>query len=83
MRTNEVIRLSGLYSALSHVNQAIISLHDREKLFAEVCRAYNQQRAERSKALVEGRAQNHESTLTDTNHRLLTGENRDNRDKQI
>jgi PAS domain S-box-containing protein len=35
---HEVIRLSRLYAALSHVNQAIISLHDREELFGEICR---------------------------------------------
>jgi PAS domain S-box-containing protein len=34
----EIKRLSRLYAALSHVNQAIVTLNNREELFAEVCR---------------------------------------------
>lgn len=34
----EIERLSRLYAALSHVNQAIVTLNNREELFAEICR---------------------------------------------
>jgi diguanylate cyclase (GGDEF)-like protein/PAS domain S-box-containing protein len=34
----EILRMSRLYSALSQVNQAIIGIHDRDELFASVCR---------------------------------------------
>lgn len=37
-RESEVARLSRLYAALSHINQAIVHLHDRDSLFHEVCR---------------------------------------------
>ncbi|MGB0135368.1 PAS domain S-box protein, partial [Dokdonella sp.] len=34
----EILRISRLYSALSQVNQAIVGIHDRDALFAEICR---------------------------------------------
>ncbi len=34
----EIERLSRLYSALSHINQAIVTANNREELFAEICR---------------------------------------------
>ena len=34
----EILRISRLYSALSHVNQAIIGIDARDELFARVCR---------------------------------------------
>ena len=35
----EILRLSRLYAALSHVNQAIIAQHGRDQLFEKVCEA--------------------------------------------
>jgi len=37
-RDNEIARLSRLYAALSHINQAIVRLPNREELFQRVCR---------------------------------------------
>jgi PAS domain S-box-containing protein len=34
----EIERLSRLYAALSHVNQTIVTLNNREELFAKICR---------------------------------------------
>ena len=34
----EIERLSRLYAALSQINQAIVNLHNREELFAKICR---------------------------------------------
>ncbi len=34
----EILRISRLYSALSHVNQAIIGIDNRDELFSTVCR---------------------------------------------
>lgn len=38
-RESELARLSRLYAALSHINQAIVHQHNRDALFGEVCRA--------------------------------------------
>jgi PAS domain S-box-containing protein len=35
---HEIERLSRLYAALSHVNQTIVTLNNREELFAKICR---------------------------------------------
>lgn len=34
----DIVRLSQLYAALSQINQAIVSLRDRDELFARICR---------------------------------------------
>jgi PAS domain S-box-containing protein len=39
----EIARLSRLYAALSQVNQAIVMTHERDELFARICRALVEQ----------------------------------------
>ncbi len=39
LREREISRLSRLYAALSHINQAIVATPTRDELFQEICRA--------------------------------------------